>query len=92
ATGEQFAEVAAGDETDVDAAVKAALRAFQGPWSKITPAERGRLLYRVAELIEARAEELAAAETLDSGKPLAANRHIDLPFCVDFWRFYAGAA
>jgi acyl-CoA reductase-like NAD-dependent aldehyde dehydrogenase len=91
ATEEIIAEVAFGDAADVDDAVNSANEAFK-IWSKFTPAERGRLLYKVAEGLTVRRDEFARAESEDSGKTLLANLHIDLPFCADFWRYYAGAA
>src|SRR5262245_45297346 len=70
ATGEAICQVAEGDKADVDLAVKAARKAFEdGPWPKMSAAERGRLLHRLADLIEQHQEELAALETLDNGKP-----------------------
>src|SRR2546422_10218955 len=70
ATGETICQVAEGDKADVDLAVKAARKAFdQGPWSKMNASERGRLLNKLADLIEQNQEELAALETLDNGKP-----------------------
>src|SRR6266700_3931450 len=70
ATGETICQVAEGDKADVDLAVKAARKAFEeGPWPKMSPAERGRLVNRLADLIETNTEELAALETLDNGKP-----------------------
>src|SRR3954469_21022036 len=70
ATGETICQVAEGDKADVDLAVKAARKASEeGPWPKMSAAERGRLLYKLADLIEEHAEELAALETLDNGKP-----------------------
>lgn len=92
ATGATLGQVAQGGPADVDAAVQAASAAFRGSWARLTPAQRGRILYRVADLLERDAEALALAETLDSGKPLSANRNIDIPFCADFWRYYGGAA
>lgn len=92
ATGETIAIVASGQKEDVDRAVEAADRAFQGAWSKLAPAERGKLLYRVAEKLLERREEFARAETEDSGKTYQSNLNIDVPFCADFWRYYAGAA
>ena len=71
ATGDVITEVAEGDKADVDLAVKAARRAFDnGPWSRMTARERGRLLYKLADLIEEHIDELAALETLDNGKPI----------------------
>jgi acyl-CoA reductase-like NAD-dependent aldehyde dehydrogenase len=90
-TQEIVAEVAFGEAAEVNAAVAAATRAF-GDWSRMAPAERGKLLYLVAEKLLARREEFARAEAEDSGKTYLANYHIDIPFCADFWRYYAGAA
>src|SRR5215468_1181534 len=70
-TGEVICHVAEGDKADVDLAVKAARKAFEeGPWPKMNASERGRLLNRLADLIEKNKEELAALEALDNGKPL----------------------
>src|SRR5918912_3813933 len=70
ATGEVICQVAEGDKADIDLAVKAARKAFQeGPWPKMSAAERGRLLYKLADAIERNKEELAALESLDNGKP-----------------------
>lgn len=91
ATEEIIAEVAFGEAADVDAAVNSAEKAFQD-WKKVTPLERGKLLYKVADKMLERREELALAETEDSGKTLQSNLNIDVPFCSDFWRYYAGAA
>jgi aldehyde dehydrogenase (NAD+) len=91
ATGEVIARVAEGDDADIDLAVAAARRAFDsGPWSKMTARERGRLLYRLADLIEKNADELAALETLNNGKPIRDSRNIDLPLVVECYRYYAG--
>src|ERR1700722_10815909 len=70
-TGEEICQVAEADAADVDKAVKAARVAFEGPWRKMRASERGRLLYRLADLIEANTDELARLETLDNGKPLS---------------------
>src|ERR1700747_3365644 len=71
ATGEVLANVAAGDKEDIDRAVKAARAAFEtGPWSKIAPAERGKMIWRLADLIDKHLEEFAQLESLDNGKPL----------------------
>jgi aldehyde dehydrogenase (NAD+) len=74
ANGQVVAEVAEGDAADVDRAVRAARDAFEGPWRRVTPAERSRLIERVAELVEAHAEELALIDTLDMGAPLSRAR------------------
>src|SRR5918995_6583297 len=71
ATGEEICQVAEGDKADVDLAVAAARKAFEdGPWPRMAAAERGRLLNKLADLIEKDREQLAALETLDNGKPL----------------------
>src|SRR5437016_14212960 len=71
ATGDVIAHVAEGEAPDVDKAVKAARRAFEkGPWRKMSARERGRILYKLADLIEQHKDELAALETLDNGKPI----------------------
>jgi aldehyde dehydrogenase (NAD+) len=93
ATGDVIANVAEGDAADVDKAVKAARKAFdKGPWRKMNARERGRLLYRLAELVEQNKEELARLETLDNGKPLADSMNADLPLVIDCYRYYAGWA
>ena len=93
ATGEVIARVAEGDKADVDKAAKAARRAFEkGAWRKMSARERGRLLYKLAELIEKNVDELAELETLDNGKPIRDSRNADLPLVIDCYRYYAGWA
>jgi aldehyde dehydrogenase (NAD+) len=93
ATGEVIAQVAEGDKADVDRAVKAARKAFeQGPWRKMSARERGRLLHKLADLIEKNSDELAMLETLDNGKPISDSRNADLPLVLDCYRYYAGWA
>lgn len=93
ATEEVIAEVAEGDAADIDLAVKAARKAFEsGPWSKMDARDRGRLIYRLADLIEENIEELAALESLDNGKPIRDSRAADLPLVIDCLRYYAGWA
>ncbi len=93
ATGEVLAHVAAGDKEDIDRAVKAARAAFEtGPWAKISPSERGKLLWKLADLLEKHAEEFAQLESLDNGKPLKIARVADLPLAIDHFRYYAGWA
>ncbi len=93
ATGEVLAMVAEGDREDIDRAVKAARAAFEtGPWAKISPSERGRMMWRLADLIEKHTEEFAQLESLDNGKPLKIARIADLPLAVDHFRYYAGWA
>ena len=91
ATGEVLSNVAEGDSEDIDRAVKAARAAFEtGPWAKISPSERGRMIWRLADLIEKHTEEFAQLESLDNGKPLIIARIADIPLTVDNFRYYAG--
>jgi phenylacetaldehyde dehydrogenase len=92
ATGEVLADVAEGDREDVERAVKAARKAFTGPWSRLTASERGRLIWKLADLLEAHLDEFALIETLDNGKPLAVARAADVPLAVDLFRYMAGWA
>src|SRR5262245_996516 len=83
ATGETICQVAEGDKADIDLAVKAARKAFEdGPWAKMSGAERGRLMHKLADLIEKHQEELAALESLDNGKPLRDSLAADLPLTI----------
>jgi len=91
ATGEVLARVAEGDKADIDAAVKAARRAFEsGPWAKMSASERGRIIWRIADLLEQHTEEFAELETLDNGKPISVSRVADVPLAVDLFRYMAG--
>ncbi|MGD2182480.1 aldehyde dehydrogenase family protein [Lusitaniella coriacea] len=93
ATGEVICKVAQADAIDVDRAVEAARTAFTtGDWSKLSPRDRGRLLYKLADLMETHQEELAQLETLDNGKPITESRTIDLPLAIACYRYYAGWA
>lgn len=93
ATEEVIAEIAEGDKEDIDLAVDSARRAFEsGPWSKMDARKRGKLLYRLADLIEEEIDELAALESLDNGKPVSDARAADLPLVIDCLRYYAGYA
>src|SRR5271169_3970103 len=93
ATGEVLANVAAGDKEDIDRAVKAARAAFEtGPWSRISPAERGQMMWRLADLIDKHNEEFAQIESLDNGKPLKIARVADVPLSANRMRYYAGWA
>jgi phenylacetaldehyde dehydrogenase len=93
ATGEVLAQVAEGDKEDIDRAVAAARAAFdRGPWKKFTPSERGRIVWRLADLLEKHAEEFAQLECLNQGKPLAIARIADVPVSIDQLRYYAGWA
>lgn len=91
ANEEVLARVAEGSKADVDKAVKAARKAVdEGPWSKMASAERARLLYKLADAIEARADEFAQLETLDNGKPVKESRWVDVVQTVETFRYYAG--
>ncbi|WP_198937779.1 gamma-aminobutyraldehyde dehydrogenase [Pelomonas sp. KK5] len=91
ATGELLCEVAEASPEQLQRAVSAASRAFAG-WSRTTPAERGRLLLKLADVIEGKAEDFARLESLNCGKPLAPVLHEELPAIVDCLRYFAGAA
>jgi aldehyde dehydrogenase (NAD+) len=91
ATGEVLAHVYEAGKEDIDLAVRAARKAFdEGPWSKMSASERGRLMYKLAELMEENKEELAQLETLDNGKPIRETTNADLPLAIDHMRYYAG--
>jgi aldehyde dehydrogenase (NAD+) len=93
ATGETICQIAEGDKADIDLAVKAARKAFEsGPWSRMNPSDRGRLMHKLADAIEANREELATLESLDNGKPFADSLNIDLPLTVKCYRYFAGWA
>lgn len=95
ATGEVLTQVAEATAKDVDQAVVAARKAFDevgGPWRKMSASERGRLLWRIADLVEKNIDELAELETLDNGKPIFESRYVDMPMVADVFRYYAGWA
>ena len=87
-----IATVAEGNATDVDRAVAAARRAFEGPWRSMRASERGQILLRLAELMKQRTDEIAALESLDAGKPIAGVLRQDLPAAIDTLTYYAGWA
>ena len=91
ATGEELAQISEADAADVDKAVRVARNAFErGPWRKTNASERGRLLNRLADLVEQNADELATLETLDNGMPLSVARHVAVPLIVGHFRYFAG--
>ncbi len=91
ATGEVLANVSEAEAEDVNRAVEAARAAFDyGPWSKMTSAERSRLIYKLADLMEENLEELAQIETLDNGKPINETRNGDIPMAIEHFRYFAG--
>lgn len=92
ATEDVIAVVAEADSHDVDLAVAAARRALEGPWGRMRAADRGRILNKLADLIEAHGEEIAALESRDAGKPISAVLRQDLPAALDTLRYYAGFA
>ncbi|HVF68112.1 MAG TPA: aldehyde dehydrogenase family protein [Pyrinomonadaceae bacterium] len=92
ATGATLAEVAEGDKADIDKAVAAARRAFEGAWSKVSARDRGRMMYKLAQLIESKISDLAAIETADNGKPIKETTYVDLPQVVENFEYFAGWA
>jgi phenylacetaldehyde dehydrogenase len=91
ATGLAVARVAEGDKADIDAAVRAARRAFEsGPWPQMTPSERGKLIWRIGDLIAKHNDELAELESLDNGKPMSVARVADVPLAADIFQYMAG--
>src|SRR5579875_2649525 len=93
ATGEVIAEVPEAEAEDVNRAVMAARRAFDdGPWTRMSPSERGRMIWKLADLLEQHLEEFAELESLDNGKPRSVARVADVPLAVDMFRYMAGWA
>ena len=92
ATEEVLAQISHGTSKDVDLAVKAARSSFEKVWSKLSGAERGKYLYRIARIMQERARELAVAETLNNGKPIKETRDFDVPTAVSWFFYYAGWA
>jgi aldehyde dehydrogenase (NAD+)/phenylacetaldehyde dehydrogenase len=92
ATEDVIAEVASADRPDVDAAVAAARAALDGPWGKMSARERGRLIWKLAERLMERADEIARLETLHNGKPISESRQIEIPASAECLQYYAGWA
>ena len=92
ANEEKLARVAIASESDVDKAVKAARKAFTGPWSRMKAKERGKYIYRIARIMQERAREFAAIESLDGGKPIRESRDVDVPLAAAHFFYYAGWA
>ncbi len=95
ATGEVLTQVAEATANDVDQAVASARKAFEdvsGPWRKMSASERGKVLWRIGDLIEKNIDELAELETLDNGKPIFESRYVDMPMVADVFRYFAGWA
>ncbi len=91
-TGETLAEVAEADKADIDKAVIAARNAYEGKWGKMSARDRGRLMYKLSQLIEERTTELAALETADNGKPIKESTYVDLPQVAENFEYFAGWA
>jgi len=92
ATEKHIATIATADEADVDAAVAAARRAYDKVWSRMSGADRGKYLFRIARLLQERSRELAVAESLDNGKPIKESRDVDVPLVAAWFFYYAGWA
>jgi aldehyde dehydrogenase (NAD+) len=92
ATEETLSRVAVGGEKDVDKAVKAARRAYDGGWRRMAGKERAKYLYRIARMLQERSREFAVLETLDGGKPIKEARDVDLPIAASYFFYYAGWA
>ena len=92
ATEERLSRVAMAGESDVDKAVKAARKAYAGPWSKMKAKERGKYIYRIARIMQERAREFATIESLDGGKPIRESRDVDVPLAAAHFFYYAGWA
>lgn len=89
-TGEVIVKVSEASEKDVDIAVEAAVEAYNNVWCHVEGNERGRLLNKLADLMERDLDELAALESLDNGKALSVAKKVDLPAAIDCYRYYAG--
>src|SRR6476646_9123629 len=92
ATEEVLAEITEASEADVDRAVRAARRAFEGPWGRLTGADRGKYLFRIARILQERAREFAVLESIDNGKPIKESRDVDVPLAAAHFFYHAGWA
>ena len=92
ANEEVIAEVGLAGKKEVNLAVKAAKKAFEGPWGQMSGAERGKYLYRIARLIQERAREFAIIESMDGGKPIRESRDVDIPLVAAHFFYHAGWA
>lgn len=90
ATEEKIGTIPAGEAVDVDKAVKAARRAFEGPWSKVSPSDRAKMIWKLADLIEAHGKELTEVEILNNGMPLNPAGGMAVPLAANMFRYYAG--
>jgi aldehyde dehydrogenase (NAD+) len=89
---EVLSEVTEASEADVDRAVKAARKAFEGPWGRLSGAERGKYLFRIARILQERAREFSVLESLDNGKPIKESRDVDIPLAAAHFFYHAGWA
>src|SRR5436309_7099527 len=92
ATEDVIAEVASAEQADVDAAVASARAALDGPWSRLSARERGKIVWRIGERLLERADEIARLETLHNGKPIFESRQIEVPAAAESFQYYAGWA
>jgi len=92
ATEKHLATIATASDADVDAAVAAARKAYDKTWSRLSGADRGKYLFRIARLVQERSRELAVAESLDNGKPIKESRDVDVPLVAAWFFYYAGWA
>ncbi len=91
ATGNVIAHVPEGDKADIDAAVRAARRAFEaGPWASMSPSDRSKIIWRIGDLISKYRDELAEVESLDNGKPMTVAKAADVPLAADIFQYMAG--
>ncbi len=93
ATGEVITQLAEAGEAEVEAAVRAARAALEdGPWPQMAAADRGKLLWKIADLIEKNIDEFAYLETIDNGKPIFESRYVDMPMVIEVFQYYSGWA
>tara|TARA_Y100000590_G_scaffold470775_1_gene670239 strand:+ start:51787 stop:53337 length:1551 start_codon:yes stop_codon:yes gene_type:complete len=92
ATEESLGKFAIGNEKDIDKAVKAARKAYEGEWGKMSGKDRGKYLFRIARILQERAREFAVLETLDGGKPIKESRDVDIPLAAAHFFYNAGWA
>ncbi len=92
ATGEALSDISEASAADVDAAVRAARRAYERVWGPMSGAERGKYLFRIARILAERAREFAVLETLDNGKPIKESRDVDIPLAAAHFFYHAGWA
>jgi len=92
ATEEVLADITAGTTEDVDRAVRAARTAYQGVWGRLSGADRGKYLFRIARILQERAREFSVLETIDNGKPIKESRDVDIPLAAAHFFYHAGWA